>query len=63
MSEDEINKIIGKDQELLLLLGYAMGAIFNFEKLIEKEKYDWLLEAVNNVVYLDKPIPPKPKGN
>jgi len=60
MTEEEINKIIGKNQELLLLLGYAMSQIFKFEKLIEKEKYDWLLEAVNNVVYLDKPLPPKP---
>jgi len=55
-----MNIILAKNQQLLLLLGYASALIFQCEPYIEKNKYDWILEAISNVVYLDKPMPPMP---
>lgn len=60
--KDEIEKIIHMNQRLNLILGYAMGfvtksAIINKE---DDEKYKWLIKAVENLIYLDKPLPPMP---
>jgi hypothetical protein len=63
MTDDEEKKLIYMNYRLLLILGYAMGFIFNDSKQYtdkEKEQYDWLNAAVQNVVYLDKPLPPMP---
>lgn len=46
---------------VLILLGIATGLLHDcFEKYpeSEKKKYYWFLDAVNEVVYKDNPIPP-----
>ena len=63
MNEIEIEKIIHMNQRLLLILGYAMGFVMPYGKKLsgdDKEKYQWLVKAVENLVYLDKPLPPMP---
>ena len=61
--ELDIQKILDMNNRLTLILGYSMGFIFQFEDYIDskdKPKYDWLIKAIENVVYLDKPLPPAP---
>jgi hypothetical protein len=63
MKENEIERLKGMNQQLLLLLGYATGSMFALEKFMsseDKEKFKWLKNAVENVVYLDKPLPEMP---
>lgn len=62
MKEEEIDKLIHMNSRLLLLLGYSLSFVTKTEhKSHEDEsKYQWLLKAVENIVYLDKPFPPMP---
>lgn len=62
LTQEEIEKLIHMNQRLNLILGYAMGFI---KKPAIKEgevflKYDWLVNAIENLLYLDKPLPPMP---
>jgi hypothetical protein len=59
MTDNEIEKLIHANQRLNLVLGYAMAFIFEYSKNLpesEQEKYDWLCNAIENIVYLDKPL-------
>lgn len=61
--KEEIDYMIHMNQRLNLVLGYAMAFVFDYSKKLpecEKEKYYWLCEAVSNLIYLDKPLPPMP---
>jgi hypothetical protein len=58
MTDEQINKIINCNQRLLILLGYATSMLFECEDFINKEKFEWFKQAIDNVVYLDKPLPP-----
>jgi hypothetical protein len=60
VTDEQINKLIATNQQLLLIVGYASGLIMGLEAYIDKEKLEWLDEAISNVVYLDKPIPKLP---
>ena len=60
MTEEQINKIIGMNQQLLLLLGFATALIATVDAYVDPKKAKWLDYAINNLVYLDKPIPPMP---
>lgn len=61
MSEDD--QLQHMNLRLLLILGYAMAFVMPYGKTLtgdDKEKYRWLVKAVENVVYLDKPLPEMP---
>ena len=62
MKEIEIEKIVQTNQRLLLILGYAVGFIQNVPLSTSKDQlqYEWLIKAIENGVYLDKPLPPMP---
>lgn len=58
-----VEKLFHMNQRLNLVLGYAMGFIMPYGKAFEndqKERYEWLKKAIENLVYLDKPLPPMP---
>lgn len=60
MNEKEIEKLIHMNQRLNLVLGYAIGFIMPYGQTLEGndlEKYRWLCNAIDNLCYLDKPLP------
>lgn len=61
MTNEEINKLINCNQRLLILLGYATSMLFECENNINKKQFEWFKQAIENVVYLDKPLPPFPR--
>ena len=64
MTELDLKKIIEINEKLLLLLGYAIGILpipdLSVAHDVYFEKYNWLLKAVENTVYLNKPFPKMP---
>jgi hypothetical protein len=63
MKELDNERLIHIIQRLSLILGYASGFISDYAKTlpeIDKDKYYWLINAIENVLYLDKPLPPMP---
>ena len=51
------------NERLLLVMGFVTSVIFNTKHLVPEEKrhgMNWFLEAMENIVYLDKPLPPMP---
>lgn len=62
MTNEEIEKLIHMNQRLNLILGYAMGFITKPPGMCQEDmvKYNWLIKAIENIVYLDKPLPPIP---
>ncbi len=62
MTDQEIEKLIHMKERLLLIVGYACAFVCDVQikNETEQKKYDWLMQAVNNVVYLDKPLPIMP---
>ena len=63
MNNDEITKMIRMNERLNFLLGYSLGFIMpfkNFYNEMEKKQYDWLMKAVENICYLDIPLPCPP---
>lgn len=59
MNEEQINKVIGMNQQLLLLLGFATALIDTVDAYVDPKKTEWLNKCIENLVYLDKPLPPK----
>jgi hypothetical protein len=39
MTDEQINKIIGCNQQLLILLGYATSMLFDFEDNVDKKQF------------------------
>lgn len=63
MNEENIDKLIQMNQRLLLVMGYAMSVLLELKKCLPEERKKglyWVAEAVENIVYLDKPLPPMP---
>lgn len=65
MTDEEIlklAKLVQMNQTLLYILGYAtsFASELKLKTAEDKKKYRWLMDAIDNVVYLDKPLPPKP---
>lgn len=63
MTDEEIEKLTRINFRLSLMLGYCCAFIYEYSKNLsesEKEKYDWLMESIENVLYLDKPLPRMP---
>lgn len=63
MTNEEIEKLIQMNERLNLVLGYAMGFIKPPMNTTEDEvylKYKWLVTSIENLLYLDKPLPRMP---
>ncbi len=63
IDESDIEKLIQMNQRLSLVMGYAMSLLFEYSETLpefKKDKYYWLIEAVANLIYLDKPLPRMP---
>lgn len=64
MTDDNIERLIQMNQRLLLVMGYATSVILELGKYVPEEKKHgvyWVVEAIENIVYLDKPLPPMPE--
>ena len=62
--EIDVQELININHRLLLLLGFTTSLVASY-KLLEvyhddKEKCDWFFNAVQAVVYENKPLPPLP---
>lgn len=63
MTDDNVEKLIQMNQRLLLVMGYATSVILELGKCVPEEKKEgiyWVIEAIENIFYLDKPLPPMP---
>lgn len=63
MTDDNINRLIQMNARLLLVMGYATSVILEISNRIPEDKKQgvyWVIEAMENIVYLDKPLPPMP---
>lgn len=70
MTDEEIQKLIHMNQRLLLVLGYGSAIMCELMKEIgmrldpieeyKNEGYDWFIQAIDNLVYLNKPLPKMP---
>lgn len=61
MNDENIQNLINMNYRVLTLLGMASALFYEIRhNLPESEhwKFTWLDEAVSNVVYENKPIPP-----
>jgi hypothetical protein len=66
MTDIDFQKIIDMNYRVLTLLGIATSIIGDYKQLIVKNRNlsdkikqcEWFVSAVNDVVYLNKPIPP-----
>lgn len=64
MTDDSIEKLIHMNQRLLLVMGYASSIILELGKDMpecNKQGIYWVIDAIENIVYLDKPLPPMPE--
>lgn len=65
MKEERIQEIIDMNYRVLTLLGMAASIIMDYKTLEayhdNSEKCDWFLNALNDVIYLKKPIPAFPE--
>ncbi len=61
MNEIKIKDLIDDNYRILILLGYASGLVMELKGLHayhdSSDKCDWLLQAINDVIYLRKPLP------
>ena len=66
MKEIDIQEIINMNYKALTLLGMASSLLLeckNGRPRAEHYKFDWFLNALNAVVYQNKPIPEFPEKN
>lgn len=64
MKELDINQIINMNYRVLTLLGMVTSLLIDYKNQkphSEHYKYDWFMDAMNAVVYENKPIPPLPE--
>lgn len=64
MTDENIEKLIQMNQRLLLVMGYATSIIVHLRQYIPIEDdhpVAWFIQAMENIVYLDKPFPPMPE--
>lgn len=51
MTDEQINKMIGMNQQLLMLLGMAMGTLSTVEAYLEREPYAKLQNMIDRIIY------------
>lgn len=65
LTKDEITKLLNLRPNFQML--FILGVVSNFLSRLKKlenlpvnatKEINWVLQAIENVVYLDKPIPP-----
>lgn len=66
MTKNEIQDLIDRNFRVTTLLGMVASMLMfskaGEDKLEHDKKVEWFLNAVNEVIYNDKPIPPFPLG-
>ena len=63
MTDEDIDKLVKINQRLLLVMGYGTSVMMELGKHLPHDKKDgvnWYFKAVQNIVYLDQPLPPMP---
>lgn len=65
MTDEEIERLVHMNQTLLYLLGYATSFAMSlkdspYNDSRDDEKINWFIKSVENLVYLDKPLSPRP---
>lgn len=64
MKELEIKELIDANFRILLLLGYAASIVSDYQRLEtyhdNSHKCRWFFDAIQAVVYENKPLPPLP---
>ncbi len=63
MKELDVDALINMNSRLLLVLGYGTAVMIELGKYLPENKKDglyWFIQAMENLVYLDKPLPPMP---
>jgi hypothetical protein len=63
MKEIDIDAIIAMNSRLLLVLGYGAAVMLEIGKYLSENMKDgmyWYLQAMENIVYTDKPLPTMP---
>lgn len=58
MTDEQIEKMFHIQQRLLLIIGYSASFICDVEIKTDQQRaqYDWLMNSIENIVYLDKPL-------
>lgn len=64
MKEINVQDLIDANFRILLLLGYATAIVVDYQRLEayhdDSEKCKWFFDAVQAVIYENKPLPPMP---
>jgi hypothetical protein len=64
MTDDQIKQLCDDNFRICMLLGYATSIIMDYKRLDtyhdNTDKCDWFFQAIQNVVYEKKPLPPIP---
>lgn len=64
MKEISVQDLIDTNFRILLLLGYATSIVTDYQRLEayhdDSEKCKWFFNAIQAVVYENKPLPPLP---
>ncbi len=63
MTDEQIKNIIDTNFRILILLGYSTSLVMEYKNFLVKEskehkKCEWFIQALNDVIYLQKPLPP-----
>lgn len=61
--DEDYKKLLEKNQNLVFMLGMSMAINMQLKHHISEitmPNYKWLLQAIENVVYRNEPIPPLP---
>ena len=64
MTKKEIEELLIKTQRMAHILGVCTVALDKYISVWpEKDKdiYYWIMQSIENAIYLDKPLPPFPK--
>jgi hypothetical protein len=63
MTDEQIKDLIHMNQRLSLILGYSSCFLHEYRNIFssnDKEKFEWLNKAIENLFYLNKPLPEMP---
>lgn len=64
MKEISVQDLIDANFRILLLLGYASSIVMSYRKLEayhdDEEKIKWFFDAIQAVIYENKPLPRMP---
>lgn len=61
MKELDVNELINFNNRILILLGIATSIIGNIKSSHLNPDVKWWMQAINDVIYLNKPLPLRPE--